>query len=349
MASANRPRSSQWGRIFRGLLIVIPLGVLGNIVFTLIRTDVSAFESLHRLRLGYGLLAVALGLLPWVTGSLRLRLWTRFFGLRLSFRELLSIVIGSELGSAVTPTAIGGGYVKVGMLIEKGMSPGTATSLMTLGTLEDSLFFGLSIPLSLALSGSLRLPFASEMLHRLSASGHGLLAGAFFLFLLTGLFWIVRRRRPLWMTRRFQRVWGFLSDFRQVYFDVVRRGRWRFLGAMGLTALHWGSRYMVVSALFAALNLPVDPVRFYAYQWMAFTLAAFIPTPGGAGGVEAAFLLLYRAWIPQGQEALVTAIWRFFIFYFQLTLGSLLFLGLGDGARRRPSAGPEALSVLSAP
>lgn len=349
MASVNRPKSPQWTRIFRGLLIVIPLGVLGNIVFTLFKTDANTFRALGQVRPGYALLAVALGLVPWITGALRLRIWTRFFGLRLGFSEHFSIVIGTELGSAVTPTAIGGGYVKVGMLMDRGLRPGAAASFMTLGTVEDSLFFGLSIPLALALSGPLRLPFVDEILGRLAGAGRGVL-GVVPLLAVVGLaMWGLRHFRPGWCFRWMGRLKRFFADFRQVYAAIIRRGGWRFLASMGLTALHWLCRYTVVSALFAALNLPVDPLRFYAYQWMVFTLAAFIPTPGGAGGVEAAFMLLYGPWIPSGQVALCTALWRFFIFYFQLSLGSLLFLGLGDGTSRRRSAGTESLTVQPAP
>jgi hypothetical protein len=44
-----------------------------------------------------------------------------------------------ELGSAITPTSGGGGYVKLGMLVQNGFSAGQATSLMTLFT--RSLFY----------------------------------------------------------------------------------------------------------------------------------------------------------------------------------------------------------------
>ena len=139
-------RKFDFDAIFRTILVVIPIGVLANIIFSLLKTDKNFFLSLHRFSYDYLLLVVVLGLVPWFTGLLRLCLWTRFLGKPLSFRDLFRIILGTELGSAVSPTAVGGGYVKVGMLMQKGYEPGESASLMLLNTVEDGLFFMLALP-----------------------------------------------------------------------------------------------------------------------------------------------------------------------------------------------------------
>jgi uncharacterized membrane protein YbhN (UPF0104 family) len=92
----------------------------------------------------------------------------------------------------------------------------------------------------------------------------------------------------------------------------------------------------VATALVAFLGAPVDPVLFFLLQWVVFTAMMFIPTPGASGGAEAAFYLVYSALIPAGIIGLATAGWRFFTFYLQLGLGSLVFALLNvEGSRRR--------------
>ena len=48
--------------------------------------------------------------------------------------------------SAVSPTAVGGGFFKWGMLVQRGVSPGAAASITTFPTIEDAIFFALALP-----------------------------------------------------------------------------------------------------------------------------------------------------------------------------------------------------------
>ncbi|MBK8191940.1 MAG: hypothetical protein IPK76_01495 [Lewinellaceae bacterium] len=47
-----------------------------------------------------------------------------FFGIRILGVDLLRIVVATDVGGAVTPTAVGGAPVKLAMLIQQGYSPG---------------------------------------------------------------------------------------------------------------------------------------------------------------------------------------------------------------------------------
>src|SRR5690606_1132734 len=101
---AGRRPASGLDRVFRTTLVIIPIGVLGNIVFSLLVTDRSLLASLGEFPRGYLLLAVAMGLVPWVTNSLRLLIWTRFLGYPLRFREAFQMTLAVDLGSAISPT-----------------------------------------------------------------------------------------------------------------------------------------------------------------------------------------------------------------------------------------------------
>jgi uncharacterized protein (TIRG00374 family) len=336
-------------KLFRTALIVIPIGVLGNIIFSWLTTDRSTLVALREFPRGYLLLAVALGLLPWLTNALRLLIWTHFLGHKLAFREAFRITLAVDLGSAISPTAVGGGFLKWGLLVQRGVKPGVAASITTLPTLEDALFFLLALPTAVLLSRSWNLPvfrmigeeFRRNTLLVLLVGG-GIALGTWLLVrvVLGGGLGQRIRRRALWRVgrsrRRLRRTW---HDAREVFRLIADHGRKRFAISMGLTAIQWISRYSVISALAAFLGASVDPVLFWVFQWVVFTLMAFIPTPGAAGGAEAVFYFIYSAFLPDRVIGLATAGWRFLTFYLQLGLASILFalLNLHDTRLRGTS------------
>ena len=336
-------------RVFRLALLLIPFGVLGNLALSWATTDRTLLARLPELPRGYLYLALVLGLVPWFTNALRLLVWTRFVGTELGFRDAFRIVLGGELGSSVLPSSSGGEIFRWGMMMQRGLSPGTAASVIALGHAEDSLFFLLALPVAAVLSSAWELPILRRVAREIEGSavqvlGVAAVVGATLYVLsrlvLRGHLGARARRTGLRLTarvrRRFRRAWW---DFRDVYRLVVERGKSRFLLTMGITAVQWSCRYSVVSALAAFLGAEVDPVLFFLLQWVVFTVMLFIPTPGASGGAEAAFYLVYSALLPAPIVGLMTAGWRFLTFYLQLALGAVIFGALtAAGARERRGA-----------
>ncbi|HET7274936.1 MAG TPA: lysylphosphatidylglycerol synthase transmembrane domain-containing protein [Longimicrobiaceae bacterium] len=333
-------------RIFRTSLVVIPIGVLGNIVFSLLVTDQSVLRSVAGFPKDYLFLALVLAFIPWLTNSLRLLIWTHFLGYRLRLRETFQLTLVNDLGSAVSPTAVGGGFFKWGMLVQRGVTPGAAASLTTLPIIEDGIFFALAIPTAVVITASWELPvfvwvadeLQSNALFAVIAFGAvaALTWAAVRLVLGGGLGSRVRRTGLNFLAGTRRKTRAMWRDARTVFSLIRDRGKWRFALSMSLTAIQWIARYSVISALVAFLGAPVQPVLFWMFQWVVFTLMAFIPTPGAAGGAEAAFLLIYSAFLPERIIGLATAGWRFLTFYLQLGLAAAIFslLNLGNRSER---------------
>ena len=345
-AAAEGPRGLQ--RLFKTALVIIPIGVLGNIAFSLLVTDREMLRALDEFPRQYLLLAVGLALVPWLTNTLRLILWTHFLGFKLRFREAFQMTLATDLGSAVSPTAVGGGFFKWGMLVQRGVSPGAAASLSTFPIIEDGIFFAVAIPIALVLTESWDLPvfrvIASEfrenaLVMLLVAGGIALATWAAVRWMLTGGLGTRTQERSIRFLartrRRFRRTW---LDAREVFQLIAKRGKKWFALSFCITAVQWTARYSVISALVAFLGVPVQPVLFWLLQWVVFTLMAFIPTPGAAGGAEAAFFLIYSALLPERVIGLATAGWRFLTFYLQLGLAALTFFALDLWVRRRRDA-----------
>jgi glycosyltransferase 2 family protein len=322
-------------RVFRAMLFIVPLGVLGNVVFSLAITDRSLLGSLAEFPRGYLGLAIGLALVPWLTNTLRLMIWTDFLDHRLRFRDAFQITLAMDLGAAVSPTAVGGSLFKWGMLVQRGIRPGAAASITTLPTLEDGVFFALALPLAIYFTASWDLPVFQDVANRVEANALTVLVVAAAIALVTwiavrlllgGGFGRGTRRRSLRLVARLRRrLRSTWTDATQVFRLIARGGKWRFALSFSLTAVQWIARYSVISALVAFLGVPVQPVLFWMLQWVVFSLMAMIPTPGAAGGAEAAFFFIYSAFLPERVIGLATAGWRFLTFYMQLGLAATIF------------------------
>jgi uncharacterized protein (TIRG00374 family) len=345
-------------RVLRTALFLVPFGVLGNLALSWFATDHSVLREMKAPDLRYLWLALFLALFPWVTNTLRLLVWARFIGHRVSFRDMFRVTLGAELSSSVFPTSSGGEVFRWGMMVQKGIPQGQAASIVTLGYIEDMAFFATAIPLSIFLSRAWELPVLASMGAKLQGQALVIVgAGIASVILLRLLFAAVLRgtlgdrprnrglRLVARLKRKFRRTW---HDFKSVHQLVIRRGKSRFLLTFVITAVQWTCRYSVVTALAYFLGARVDPVLFFLLQWVIFTAMMFIPTPGASGGAEAAFYLVYEALLPAGLIGIATAGWRVLTFYFQLALGSIIFVifNIADArtrARRRATQnGPTA-------
>jgi uncharacterized protein (TIRG00374 family) len=335
-------------KLFRTALIIIPIGVVGNVVFSLLFTNRALLAALTSFDRAYLLLALGLGVIPWFTNSLRLLIWTRFLEHQISFFDAFRITLATDLGAAVSPAAVGGNFFKWGLLVQRGVSPGAAASVTTLTPLEDGVFFALAIPLALLYTASWGNPVFASASERFggSAAGFGLGAFAFLLILWALMVWVLRggvgtraqRRSRKLLTRLRRSARATWTDARQVFRLIGKRGKKRFALSLSLTGVQWIARYSIVTVLFAFLGVPVQPVLFFLLQWVVFTLASFLPTPGGAGGAEAAFFVLYSPFVPANAISLATAAWRFFTFYLLLALAAIIYVTLGRWARYRAGA-----------
>lgn len=323
-------------RVLRAALFLVPFGVLGNLALSWFATDHEVLRELGRLDLRYLWIALFLALFPWITNTLRLLVWARFIGHRVSFRDMFRVTLGAELSSSVFPTSTGGEVFRWGMMVQKGIPQGQAASIVTLGYLEDIAFFAMAIPTSIVVSRAWELPVLRSLGDQMQ--GQALVVVVVIAALIFGSRLLLRaalvgslgerpRRRSLRFTarlkRRFRRTW---HDFRMVYALVAARGKSRFLLTFLITAVQWSCRYSVATAVAYFLGSPVDPVLFFLLQWVIFTAMMFIPTPGASGGAEAAFYLVYQALLPAGLIGIATALWRLLTFYVQLALGSVIFL-----------------------
>lgn len=314
-------------------LFFILAGLLGNIIFSLVSSERSILDCLRSIKPLYLLLAISLALVPWLTSTFRVMIWTRFLGHRFTFLEMFKVILSTDLGSAISPTAVGGGYVKTGMLMRKGLSAGAAASLMTLGSVEDGLFFLIAIPASVVISSCWDIPGINKIIERFRSNLTTLALIVLIIIGMNLLYKLWRRMRKISKEKNKvligikRKVSEAIHDFINVYKLIGKTGKSRFAVCLILTAIQWICRYSVLTVILLSFGIKVDPVLFFLFQWVTFSLMTFIPTPGAAAGAEASFYLVYTHLIPRDVIGFITASWRFMTFYFQIIL-SVTLLGV---------------------
>ena len=137
-----------FAKIINRLFLFIGFGIVAHLCFLLYTTDRHTFSELNKLKPIYLVLISLCALGPWVGHTLRIMIWSKFVDSPLSFKDSLSVVVSNDVGAALTPTAVGGGPIKLAMLISKGMQSSKATFLVLLSATEDLVFYATGIILS---------------------------------------------------------------------------------------------------------------------------------------------------------------------------------------------------------
>ncbi len=310
--------------LFRKLIIIIPIGIIGNVVYCLATTDKQMLASVARVHPVYLAGAALLSIVPWFTGSFRLFTWSRFLGQPLRYRDAFGIAVSADLGAAIAPPAIGGGAVKVGMLMKNGRDAGRAISLLALENLEYALFFLIMVTPVLVVWSPLKF---SELCGSAAFQGHFWKLSALTMALSVVLFILAQygKRHP-WLRWCRDRIRAVVRAFLETFRQIGRGGKKILIMTLFMTGLQWICRYSIVSLLFASLDIPVRPLLFMALQVLVFAFTVLVPSPGGAGGAELIFSLVYNPFLPPGTLGLLTTGWRFFTFYLHTMLAALFTL-----------------------
>ena len=312
-------------RIVKPLLILVIVGVVGNLAFCLWTTDRQKLAEILRFDGRYLLGAMLLTLVPLLGHMVRTIMWTRFLGYRIGLVKLFKIVLANELAASITPTAIGGGPLKLAMLVQTGVRTGAAACVTTLPTLEDLLFFIVAVPIAMTISSSWDHPIFNLISEEINLSWAlpcliaGLIGGG-------GLALLCRKSglkiRRLEAFQEQLKATG--EDFLNVCRTIGGTGKSRLLLSIVIAGIQWVCRNAVAAMLVASLGVEVEFIRFLVLQWLIFTLTLFIPTPGATGGSEALFYFLFKPFLPNEILAVTVGGWRFLTFYWVLIIDAIL-------------------------
>ena len=317
-----------FNKIIGRLILFISIGVGAHILFLLFTTDKEILLQVKKIKFRYLMTIGGLVLVPWIGHAIRMVLWTRFLKCKLTFRETLKIAVSTDLGAALTPTIIGGGPVKLAMLLRQKVPASKAGILIALGGFEDLLFYLAGI--------SLGLVFAFDSIMKILSSIYQLLTENLLLIGGVGTLIIlyISLRKAGVMTYRlnFLKIFpprikrlilktfiGFrrsIKETKSTLVLILNKGKLTFLLSFTILIIQWFAKFSILSVILYALGVDVSFINIYLRQWLVWLTMIFIPTPGATGGAEASFYLLFGPSIPSGVLTLIVSTWRFFTYYF---------------------------------
>lgn len=321
-------------KLIRWLMILLPVGAAISLGIHFWKSERSLVSVLAGMKTAPILVACLLGTVPWWLRTAKLYIWTRFLGKSISIGNLLRVVLGTDLGRAVSPTVLGGGPLKVGLLMKNGLQSSRALTLSLWSTCEDTLYFLLA-----GGAGLLLIPRSSLDRIGKEMSGMQMSAGWMFglplLALIVLISWYYRKsidrgleHLDLYVAAK-RKVRSFLRTSRRFFVLVHGGGKIRVVISLLLTFCQWTCYFLILYFVMQSFGIHIHPVTVVALQVLLYVSMLLVPTPGAAAGAEALFLIVFGALLPDAETGVITAGWRVLTFYFQVCAGLVLFIGVG--------------------
>lgn len=322
------------GKLLYYAFIALVAGLVTNLSIQKFFMADAILPSLNTFSSIWLLGAALFAIIPNFINAIRVTLWTNFIKRRIGYSQSIKIVISSEIGAAITPTAVGGAPVKVAMLVQNGLKTGEAASLTALSSLEDTLLFIFAVPISYLFIAEENMARINSLLESAWMKSLPAIQWLVLAILLFVIIWFIISHFIHYKSLPFKKSVGkilvqvrkALHDFKSVFMFIGKKGKKWFALTFLLTCVQWILRYSVISMLVVGLGLSTDPFLFFFLQTVIFGLMNFIPTPGAVAGAEALSLSVYGPFVGIHMVGLVTITWRFFTYYFLLVTGILVLM-----------------------
>ena len=332
------------------IVVALAAGVVVPAVMQLSGADLSA--SLAEFPLWTVLFPFLSYMLIYVVDALRLRIVLRQFGLSVNLKKrFVNGVIGAFY-SNITPMAAGGQPAQI-MHLTKCDVPGSAATAIILVRFTEYLVLSLGVTV-------FGLFYFRRYLEEMISSGNLgiLLAGigfGLYIALCTGLLIVVfipgleKKIESMFARSRSKKIAKFIEKVRRLSeaLSIFRRKSLLlvaadfFLGVINLV--------LQVFSLWILLSFRTDVPGGFPAVFTAFvllnTIAYFVPSPGGSGGIESAYTVFFSALIGTN-IAVAVLVWRFGSYY--LHIGFQMIISLFT-IRRKKIENSNVELVLLAP
>lgn len=325
----NTPAFSlDWTKVLRRISIIIGLGVLVNIIIVVFSSERIDLRVFLLFRWPFLLLATMVGVLPLLLHALALKLWGTHFQKPLPYKDALHVASAALLGSAVTPTLIGGGPLKLGLLMLYKFRAAQAALIVSMNSVQDAFAFVVLVASSILVSRSVGI---NVVVDRLKGTDIGaprivLIIAVLLALLLSVLFFFRNTKRGK------QLIVGVLNgwrDFVESFQTVWKSGKMIFLYTTAISVLRWFFMYLILVILIMALGpQETDLTELWSLQWIVFSGMTVTPLPGGAGGAEAGFYFVFKPYFTSEMIIALILVWRFFTAYIRLIYAAILMIAL---------------------
>ena len=227
---------------------------------------------------------------------------------KLTFHQIVNVVLSNYFLALVTPGASGGAIAQVMFMRKAGVPVAKSTVVVLVRTVMSIIFLILLVPVVLHSDEDIVKWMPASVLTILSV---------LFISLPIIVISLLQTRYPekaiMWFTRKLsfttqRNCFIWYNEFKNAVVVMGKHPKMVFRAFIesGVSLLFI---YATVPAYFTGLNIDFD---------------YFSPTPGGSGVAEAGFLVLFSNILPNGVEGIMAVLWRFTAEYLPFMLGAVV-------------------------
>lgn len=242
---------------------------------------------------------------------------------RLTFRQIVNVVLSNYFLALVTPGASGGAIAQVMFMRKAGVPIAKSTVVVLVRTVMSIIFLILLVPVVLHSDEDIVNWMPASVLTVLSV---------LFISLPIIVISLLQTRYPekliffctrkcSYTTRRNCYIW--YEEFKNAV-NVMGKRPWMMLRAFIESGLSLLFIYATVPAYFTGMNIDFDLVQVMGRMVLLNLVLYFSPTPGGSGVAEGGFLVLFSNILPNGVEGIMAVLWRFTAEYLPFLLGAVV-------------------------
>ena len=221
---------------------------------------------------------------------------------KLTFHQIVNVVLSNYFLALVTPGASGGAIAQVMFMRKAGVPVAKSTVVVLVRTVMSIIFLILLVPVVLHSDADIVKWMPASVLTILSV---------LFISLPIIVISLLQTRYPekaiMWFTRKLS-----FTTQRNCFIWFIESG-------VSLLFI-----YATVPAYFTGLNIDFDLGQVMGRMVLLNLILYFSPTPGGSGVAEAGFLVLFSNILPNGVEGIMAVLWRFTAEYLPFMLGAVV-------------------------
>ena len=297
--------------------------------------------SLSRLRPQWLLVGLVVSSMDWFGGGLRHYVISRHIWPEASLRHM---IIAGGMGAwagYLTPVHAGASPMMVYTMRRYGVPIPVGLTTILMSFITTVIFFAVAGPMAVLLGagrslgdkgGILGLSLFDLFIGSLTVFG-GLGVLLLVLIFFPGVARDLTHRLANRLGRRSRRVGARLEEFRkgidQAHASVsaynTPRGWLALFGGVLLSGPTYAPRLLTGYVALRAIGIEVNFVDVLLLQTLITFLLYFAPTPGASGIGEILSALVMQVYVPKPLVALYTILWRFFVTYVTILVGSGVF------------------------
>lgn len=307
------------------LAVLFTFVVLISAAVIYFTVDIRTLEYLTLFEPRCILLALSCLLIGLVFDGLRLITLTNVTDGKLTFRQVVNVVLSNYFLALVTPGASGGAIAQVMFMRKAGVPVAQSTVVVLVRTIMSIIFLILLVPVVLHSDSDIVKWMPASVLTVLSVLFISLPVLVIFLLRTQypekAISWVTQRLKLSFDTSRNCFIW--YQEFKNAVV-VMGRHPLMVLRAFVESGLSLLFIYATVPAYFTGLNIKFDLVQVMGRMVLLNLVLYFTPTPGGSGVAEGGFLVLFSNILPNGVEGIMAVLWRFTAEYLPFLLGAVV-------------------------